>query len=186
MKKALCFLLLYSMSMFALIKAEHIIVVDGIEVKLSSKEVIYHKAKNTPDSLIIPLKREGNLFFIEANINGERGNFILDLGAPYLVLNATYFRDYEVDSSYYSGSLLEESEFVRRTKVESFSIEELEFERLSADITDLSAIENKRGIQILGLIGVSFFKDFLFDLNLLSQQLSLYSKKDISSINSSS
>jgi hypothetical protein len=47
------------------------------------------------NKLVIPFRQAGNLIIVEATIDGLRGNFILDTGAPYLVLNATYFRDYE-------------------------------------------------------------------------------------------
>ncbi|MBK7441147.1 MAG: hypothetical protein IPI65_06360 [Bacteroidetes bacterium] len=43
------------------------------------------------DELFIPLKRVQNLFLIEARVDSLVGNFILDTGAPHLVLNKTYF-----------------------------------------------------------------------------------------------
>jgi hypothetical protein len=42
--------------------------------------------------VVIPLKRAGKLLLIEAEADGQRGDFILDTGAPFLVLNQTYFR----------------------------------------------------------------------------------------------
>jgi len=54
------------------------------------------------------------------------------------------------------------------------SIQGLEYSNLSADVTDLGAIENKRGVKILGLLGVSLFDEYVFDLNIFTQQLILY------------
>src|SRR3954454_17668013 len=50
-------------------------------------------------SCVIPFTRAGNLILIQATVDTMVGNFILDTGAPYLVLNITYFRDYQRTSS---------------------------------------------------------------------------------------
>src|SRR5438105_532292 len=47
-------------------------------------------------SCIIPFNRIGNLMVIKAKADTVEGNFIVDTGAPGLVLNITYFRDYPV------------------------------------------------------------------------------------------
>src|SRR5882724_2638549 len=43
---------------------------------------------------IIPFSRAGNLILIKAKADTAEGNFVLDTGAPGLVLNLTYFRKY--------------------------------------------------------------------------------------------
>jgi hypothetical protein len=48
---------------------------------------------DTP-SCIIPFNRAGNLILIKAKADSIEGNFILDTGAPGLILNMTYFRNY--------------------------------------------------------------------------------------------
>ncbi|MEM1321628.1 MAG: aspartyl protease family protein [Bacteroidota bacterium] len=125
-------------------------------------------------SIHIPLKRVGNLFFIEARIDDRIGNFVLDLGAPYLVLNSTYFRDYKVDERYTSGTLLSEADYVKRIKVKRLELNGLQLDNLSADVTDLGQIENQKDIKILGLLGVALFEDYLFDLDVLNKQLVLH------------
>src|SRR5690242_9151111 len=47
-------------------------------------------------SCIIPFNRIGNLIVVKAKVDTVEGNFILDTGAPGLVLNLTYFRDYPI------------------------------------------------------------------------------------------
>lgn len=179
MRKFLGFIILYFLlcqgSLSASDKTKYIIV-DDILIKISSKpyekSASSHIAKN--DSVFIPLKRVGNLLLLEAEIDGMIGNFIVDLGAPYLVLNSTYFRDYEIDDDYSAGTLVSETDYVRRTKVRKLNVQGLEYYNLSADITDLAAIENKRGVKILGLMGLSLFDSYIFDLNVYTQQLILY------------
>src|ERR1700744_256110 len=43
-------------------------------------------------SCIIPFTRMGNLILIQAKADTTTGYFVLDTGAPGLVLNITYFR----------------------------------------------------------------------------------------------
>lgn len=147
----------------------------GLEAFLSDPTGIQLDNDSLP--VRIPLKRVGNLFFIEAMIDSMIGNFVLDLGAPYLVLNATYFRDYEVDQTYYSGTMLSGEEFVKRTWIRKLNIQGVEYSRLLADITDLSEIENRKGIKILGLLGVDIFRKFAIDLDVLNKQLVLWPRK---------
>src|SRR5688500_8317789 len=59
-------------------------------LNLSSDRIV------TTDSstCIIPFSRAGNLILIKGRADTTEGNFILDTGAPHLVLNITYFRNY--------------------------------------------------------------------------------------------
>ncbi len=130
----------------------------------------------------IPLKRVDNLFFIEAELNGITGNFLLDLGAPCLVLNSTYFRDYQIDEDYYAGTLVSGTDYVRRIEIKELNINGLLQKGLLAEVTDLGAIENNKGLKILGLLGVAIFKDYVFDLDVLKQQLVLHPRLDTETI----
>src|SRR3954465_6727251 len=74
---------------------------NGIQVKnippyrsLQGLEITIHSFQ--PDSLttVIPFTRAGNLIVVKGKADSTEGNFILDTGAPNLVLNITYFRQY--------------------------------------------------------------------------------------------
>jgi hypothetical protein len=112
-------------------------------------------------SCIIPFSRAGNLIIVKAQADTTSGNFILDTGSPSLVLNITYFRDYpatlltNADHADITGN----SRFVTQTNVRSFSLGSLNYYHLEADLINLGNIENSKGIKILGLLGVSLFKD---------------------------
>ncbi len=124
--------------------------------------------------LIIPVKRVGNLIIVEATVDGIRGNFIFDTGAPYLVLNATYFRDYEVDNEHLATDVTGNVVPQRITEVGKLKVLGMHYENLEADVTDLSAIENRRGIQILGLLGVNLFMRMEIELDMKNEQLIVY------------
>jgi predicted aspartyl protease len=132
--------------------------------------------KDQQFSKTIPLKRSGNLFFIEINVADRTGNFILDTGAEGLVVNETYFRDYKLDRSREVGTINGNAEYAKYYKVSGLSLGELKFKDRDADVLDLSQIENSRGLKVLGLIGLDFFKDYLLEIDLRSASLILHDK----------
>ena len=116
----------------------------------------------TPDSptCIVPFSRAGNLILIKARADTTEGNFILDTGAPHLVLNITYFRSYpstvitDAEQAGITGTVLS----VTRTRIDNFSFGTFEYSAVDADLVNLGHIENSKGVKILGLIGLEFFK----------------------------
>src|ERR1700761_1873089 len=70
--------------------------------KTVTDSIIFKNATVLPDpdpaptgdfkTLVVPIKKAGNLIIVEAQVDTVEGNFVLDTGAPYLVLNETYFR----------------------------------------------------------------------------------------------
>jgi hypothetical protein len=128
-------------------------------------------------TLVVPIKRAGNLIIVEAQLDSLEGNFVMDTGAPYLVLNATYFRDAPHVDEQQSAGVNGESQGSFTTVVHNFSILDLHYSQLSADVTDLSAIENGRGIKILGLLGTRLFEKFAITID-LSKNLLYIQKTD--------
>ena len=124
--------------------------------------------------ITIPLRQVGKLMVIEAKIDSLIGNFILDTGAPGLVLNKTYFRDYKTVYLQEGGGVTGSAGEVMVKEVGSLSINNLEYKDLQAKVTDLSHIENKRGIKILGLIGIDLLKDFGMIIDFSGRQLELH------------
>lgn len=117
-------------------------------------------------TLTVPIKRAGNLIVVEAQIDTLEGNFILDTGAPYLVLNKTYFRDAPRISEKEAAGVNGSVDGTFTTSVKNFSILDLHYDRLTADVTDLSGIENSRNIKVLGLLGTRLFSKFAITVDL--------------------
>lgn len=125
-------------------------------------------------SLCLPLKRAGNLLLVEARVDSLVGNFILDFGAPYLVLNRTYFRDYETRRSGLQASGVDGGErAVERITVDRLEMETLHWLDVEADLANLGAIEDRRGVQILGLMGLDLFLDLAVTIDPLQSVLTL-------------
>jgi hypothetical protein len=116
-------------------------------------------------TLVIPIKRVMNLFIIEAQVDTIVGNFIIDTGAPYLVLNQTYFRDYPKFDNREGGGIVGAANDIYTTVVSRLTIRELYYEKVQADVSDLSAIENTRNIKVLGLLGTNLFSKFAITID---------------------
>ncbi len=121
--------------------------------------------------LAIPLKRAGNLILIDAKIDNIEGSLIFDTGASTLVLNQTYFRKVwpadDLASASGVNGMLEGP--VMRTNISRFSISELYYENLRADVAPLGHLENSREVKILGLIGASIFSRLQVELDLANE-----------------
>lgn len=112
---------------------------------------------------VIPFTRAGNLILIKARIDSLEGNFILDTGAPHLVLNMTYFRDYTPSrhiSAEESGGITGTASSLAPTDIGELSMGPIHYSKIIADRVNLGHIENSRGVKILGLLGVQLFKRF--------------------------
>jgi predicted aspartyl protease len=123
--------------------------------------------------LTIPLKRSGKLLLIEAEVDGVVGNFIFDTGAPFLVLNQTYFRSDSRNSRASVGGITGGSNYQLSRKVEKLTMRGLEYLDINADLTPLGHIEDARGVKILGLLGLNLFKAFEIELDVQNNELIL-------------
>jgi len=111
-------------------------------------------------SITIPFTRVGNLIMIKARVDTMEGNFVLDTGAPHLVLNITYFRDYpasqhnDAEQTGIGGA----TPTVTRSRVKEFEIGTMGYNNLDVDLVNLGHIENSKGVKILGLLGLDLFR----------------------------
>ena len=127
-------------------------------------------------SCIIPFSRAGNLIIIRARIDTTEGSFILDTGAPHLVLNMTYFRDYPSTSDHQdeNGGITGNISSASPTLISNMSFGPVKYCNLHADRINLGHIENSKGIKILGLLGLQLFKQFEMIIDYESNLLHLH------------
>lgn len=125
--------------------------------------------------LVVPLKRVENLLLVEATVDSITGNFILDTGAPYLVLNKTYFRKGKSKDGVVSGGVTGGMNTeVMHTVVNRLSIQNLYYKSVAADMVSLGHIEDSKGVKILGLLGASLFHDLEMEIDVNKSVLYLY------------
>jgi len=135
------------------------------------------------DSCVIPFSRSGNLILVRARADTTEGNFILDTGAPGLVLNITYFRDYPAtaDINEEQNGIGGSVSSVKKTQVRWFNFNCVTTSAVAADLVNLGHIENSRGIKVFGLLGLSLFRKFEMIIDYENNLLYLYrtgKKKD--------
>jgi len=109
----------------------------------------------TKSAVTMPFRFAGNLMLVSVNVDSLRGEFILDTGAPHLVLNKTWFRNYpkygEIMASGISGS----GATGNQTRVGKLDLDGLHFEQLDADVVELGHLEAITGTPVLGLLGLN-------------------------------
>lgn len=123
---------------------------------------------------VIPLKRCGNLLLMEATVDSIVGDFIIDTGAPYLILNSTYFRNYPAKQTLQTAGLNANTTTAIRSEIKNFNAQELQYKNVEVDITGLKQIEDKCNMRILGLMGANMFSSFLMRIDTRKNQLVLY------------
>ncbi|MFT3980671.1 MAG: pepsin/retropepsin-like aspartic protease family protein [Ferruginibacter sp.] len=113
-------------------------------------------------SFSVPFNRVGNLILIRARADSTEGNFILDTGCPGLVLNKTYFRNYAVSTEHNEetqGITGTSSVITETTNIRHFNFGSMDEYNVKANLAGLGAIENSKGVKVLGLLGVSFLRE---------------------------
>ena len=126
------------------------------------------------DLLVIPLKNAGRLFMIEAEIDNEKGNLIFDTGAGEIVLNTTYFRKYLSKKVPESRGITGSVGKTASIRTENMNISGLRFSGVEANLSDLSHIENRRGVKVLGLIGFGLLRNYEVVIDAVNNELLLY------------
>lgn len=129
---------------------------------------------SAPDSIIIPLKRAGNLILLEGIVDGQPGNLILDTGSAALVLNSIYFGDKGRQSALLAGGITGSTGPTYRSRIKSMQISAMIFSEIDANITDLGHIEKARNIRVLGFFGLSIFTGYEVVLDLVNGVLELH------------
>lgn len=135
--------------------------VDSIILKKYVHQIVFTELKTTAakdsSSFIIPFTRVGNLVLIKAKADSVEGNFILDTGCPSLVLNITYFRNYPVttESETESKGMTGMGTATEHVTIQDFHFGTIKEYNVQANLANLGAIENSKGVKVLGLIGVA-------------------------------
>ncbi|MEX1188901.1 MAG: pepsin/retropepsin-like aspartic protease family protein [Bacteroidia bacterium] len=122
----------------------------------------------------MPIKRAGNLLLLEVKADSVIGNFILDTGAPHLVLNKTYFRNYPTFGSVYASGITGSASPGVETRLGTLDFGGIYFNDVDADMISLSHLEEKKGVKILGLIGLNLFKNLEILIDIERSTITLY------------
>ncbi len=128
------------------------------------------------ETVTLPFQMVGQLIVLEATVNGRTGNYILDTGAPSLVLNARYHDGRPTTRTYHG--VLGTAGRVKATYVK-ISSETFTSKFVYADVLPLSHLERSRGMAIHGLIGCNVFRRSVLHINYASKTLTIVKDRDL-------
>ncbi len=135
-------------------------------LKKSNLQVVSLSSNKPANSHKIPIEIVRGMIYLEAELNGRKGSFILDTGAPTLIVNQVQAKGQQADALGLNSGIQ-----VTETKVRSFKIGRIKQRNVDALALDLSHLERASGRQILGLVGYNVFEQFAllldFDQHLL-------------------
>ena len=124
--------------------------------------------------LIIPRQNAGRIYMIEAIIDNQQGNLIFDTGASDLVLNTTYFRKYLKKGTSDPAGITGSAGLAERITTSNMIVSGLRYSNATALLSNLSHIENRYGVKVLGLFGFSLLKDFEVVIDIHNNELRIY------------
>ena len=129
-----------------------------------------------PQKIEVPFQMAGKLLVVQAEIDGKKGDFILDSGAPLLFLNQEYFKAPNGENTVSSnakgatGSLTGMSYY----KAKIFNWSGITISDKDIPTIDISHIEKNSGDkQILGLIGFNLLEKYAVTFDYQNKKLIL-------------
>ncbi len=121
-------------------------------------EVNYNEYKS--DVTIAPFELLQGMIVVQAKVNGEMGSFILDTGAPSMVIDKKEKSGEKVAARGVGGEMT-----VGKTELREFSFGNIHRKDLESYVLDISQLEINCGRDLMGLIGYDILQQYelLFD-----------------------
>jgi predicted aspartyl protease len=131
----------------------------------------------TPPSVVAPAQLHNGLLLVEAEVDGRRGSFLLDTGAPALVLNKREFAAPATEATLAAaGSTGVNGKMTGMSYhlAQSFDWQGIKFQQKEVPTLDLTSLEKKLGsLTLLGLIGYNVLSQYALTLDYRAGQVQL-------------
>lgn len=135
------------------------------------KTAVVSLNSNKPaNSEVIPMEVIRGMIYLEAELDGVKGLFILDTGAPTLIINRAQATGKLADALSLHGDIQ-----VVETLVETFKLGQHRQDNIKALALDLSHLEKASGKKILGLVGHDVFENSVLLLDFDQKKIFLSS-----------
>ena len=118
----------------------------------------------------------GGLMFVEAAIGSDKDSFILDTGAPTLVMNSAKINS---DKPLRRAVGLSGTMKIQTMKVKDFSLNTIKKKKIEVMAADISHLERVKGRKIKGLIGYEALKDHEMVIDYETQKLTFLEEGDV-------
>jgi predicted aspartyl protease len=129
------------------------------------------KPQTSTNTNLIPFEKAGNLLLVKAEIDSKAGSFILDTGAPTLVINFASQRN-TVHAKGITGALMVNDTFIRQ-----FRWNNVEWKNVSGLNVDMQHFEESSNQGIQGLIGYEILKNYEVVVDPSKQTIQLLSNR---------
>ncbi len=129
------------------------------------------KLSANSDHTTVPFFKADRLIYVEAEVEHQRGYFIVDTGYRGILLNHKYFKGIQTDR--YLMGVNGEGVAVQG-KLIDLRLGSIVERDLYGEVSDLQRLEEQKGLKILGLIGSTFFKKFEIVFDYFNNELTLY------------
>ncbi len=116
--------------------------------------------QSSPHTIRIPFNWIGRLIAVTARVDTVEGTFFFDTGAECLLLNNRYFSGDSRLTGYAQYGVTGGSQAVFSKQVDTLKWDNLFLPDVTAHILDLSHIESKRNVRVIGIIGYDVFKEY--------------------------
>ena len=108
----------------------------------------------------LPFEFVGRLIAVEATIDTEIGRFIFDTGSSDLILNSQHFTSSSTALQSQSIGSTGIVQSIQKTWIDNLNLDRIDLKNISAQVTDLTHIEESKKTKILGIIGFYVIKDY--------------------------
>lgn len=156
-----------------------------VEASIADIQLAGHAATNPPprpdpglpDRSVIPFRLADRIIVVQAEVSGVAGNYLLDSGAPSIILNARYFDDAAIrtrplDHPNPLGAGGEMNDVRGATEL-TLAWGGIRMSGRRGLVADLSHLEKNLGIPVVGLIGQSELEPFLVQFDYPGQRVIL-------------
>ncbi len=133
---------------------------------------VLHALPVIKERIVLDVRIIDGLIVTEASVDGTMGNFIVDSGAPGLVLNTSDPKEARAHCA-----SINELFSCSEKRVEEFRWNHIRRSGINALLVDLSEIESAIGFKITGLIGFQLFKKEKLFINFSRQEIVFLPKK---------
>ncbi len=128
---------------------------NNIAIFHSQTNAVALPASSSTSITVAPFNIVNGMVIVKASVDGVLGNFILDTGAPRLVLNANQFPH----TNHILGTGIAGDIEMGEVELKEFKWGGIEYFEIKAFTLDISHLEESVGRNLMGLIGFDLLKD---------------------------
>lgn len=135
--------------------ANDIFAQQGIAFLNTAESLIESEFTIEQNDVVLPFELDRGMIYVDAKVDDKQGQFILDTGAPSLVLNE---KPRPTDNNPYTAQSCSAEVNIGLKQIEHFSWAGGQMEALEAITLDLSHLESARKARVDGMIGYDILK----------------------------